>query len=294
MKRLQMWAEAALFFCFVGIFRVLGLEGASAFGGWFTRTFGPLTKPHREARLRLLRAMPDLSPGEADKILRDMWDNLGRTMGELPHLEKFDPMGADGRTELVGSEIIQKVIDDGKGAIFVSGHFANWELMPMAVKRFGVDCAEIYRAPNNPMVDRWLTAKRKAHIAPVQIPKGAHGAKDLIGVIKSKGIIAMLVDQKMNDGIEIPFFGIPAMTPQAAAQLHLRYGLPLVPASIERLPGQRFVMRVREPITHTPTGDRDADTKAIMVRINQFLEECIRARPHEWLWLHKRWPEAKV
>ena len=291
MNRIQVWGEALLFFAFVGWFRILGLKGASNFGGWFARTFGPLFPIHSQARKRLQRALPDLSKAEADRILFKMWDNLGRTMGELTHLDKFDPMNLDGRTEVVGGENVQAVVDAGKGGIFVSGHIGNWEVMPLVLKRHGAVGAEVYRAPNNPIVDRWLSKQRRTYIAPIQIPKGPQGAKDLVAAIKAKGIIAMLVDQKMNDGIEVPFFGMPAMTAGAAAQLHLRYGLPIVPATIERLPDQHFIIRVEEPISYEATGNRDADTKAIMTQINAFLEKQIRARPHEWLWLHKRWPK---
>jgi KDO2-lipid IV(A) lauroyltransferase len=292
--RLQYLLEAAAFFAMVGFFRLLGLERASAFGGWVGRTFGPLTPRHAGAKRRLKRVMPELSEAEADKILRGMWDNLGRTTAELPHLDKFHPLEPGGHCEMVGLEFAARIKAQGTGAIFVSGHFANWELMPMAMDRYGLKGGEIYRAANNPIVDNYVVGLRRKYVCAQQIPKGPRGVRGLVDLLRKKGHVAMLVDQKMNDGVEVAFFGIPSMSPSAAAQLHLRHGIPIVPASIERSPGPNFLMRIFEPIAHEATGDREADLKAIMTRVNAFLEERIRARPHEWLWLHKRWPEPET
>ncbi len=289
--RLQYILEAALFFLLIGFFRLLGLEASSDFGGWLGRTFGPLIPRHRTAKRHLRRVMPEVGDAEAEKILRAMWDNLGRTTAELPHLDKFHPLEPGGRCELAGIDIAQRIKDEGAGAIFVSGHFANWELMPMAMDRFGLKGGEVYRAINNPYINRYIVGLRSKYVCPQQIPKGPQGVRGLIDLLRKKGHIAMLVDQKMNDGVEAPFFGIPSMTPSAAAQLHLRHGIPIVPASIERSPGPNFLMRVFEPIRHQPTGDREEDLRAIMTKVNAFLEERIRARPHEWMWLHRRWKD---
>lgn len=287
---IRVWAEAALFFFFVRLFQLLGLERASAFGGWLARTVGPLTGYHRRAARRLRRAMPELGDTEIETILKGVWDNQGRTMGEMPFLGAFNTTGPDPRVIVSGREHLDKVLADGTGAIFVSGHFANWEMGAKVLRDYDVPAAVVYRAPNNPIVDRWLTNNRRTHGAPIQIPKGPDGARDLIKVIRAKGIVAMLVDQKMNDGIEAPFFGIPAMSPPAAALLHLRYGVALIPAWTERLPQCRFHVHAAAPITIEPTGDQAADVLALVTRINAFLEERIRARPQDWLWLHNRWP----
>ena len=289
--RLQYLVEAAAFFAMVGLFRLLGIERASAVGGWTARTFGPLTPRHQGAKRRLKRVMPELTDAEAERILFGMWDNLGRTTAELPHLDKFDPLKPGGRCAVDGLDIVDRLKAAGTGAIFVSGHFANWELMPMAMDRYGLKGGEIYRAANNPMVDRYIVSLRSKYVGAKQIPKGPGGVRAIVDVLRKKTYLAMLVDQKMNDGVEVPFFGIPSMTPSAAAQLSLRHGVPIVPASIERSPGPNFLMRVFEPILPEATGDRDADLKAIMTRVNAFLEGRIRERPHEWLWIHKRWPD---
>jgi KDO2-lipid IV(A) lauroyltransferase len=288
-KRIRYLLEAALFFALMGVFQLLGLERASAFGGWIARTLGPHIPLHKQARKRLRRAIPEKSEEEAQAILVAMWENLGRTVGEYPYLGRFRPFEPDSRIELIDFDILERIRERGCGAIFVSGHFANWELMPMIMREFRLKGATIYRAANNPYVDRYIVNLRKRHICREQIPKGASGVRDLVALMRAKGHIAMLVDQRMGQGVEVPFFGLPTMTPSAPAQLSLRHGIPIVPASIERIDGPRFRMRIFPPIEPQSTGDREADVKRIMTQVNQILEQCIRARPHEWLWLHRRW-----
>jgi KDO2-lipid IV(A) lauroyltransferase len=289
LRKLQYWIEAAGFFAIIGLFSALGLTLASAFGGWLARTLGPLTPMHARARRRMQRVL-DNSDEDANRILRDMWDNLGRTIGELPHLEKFKPFTEGGRVEFDDFDIANEIKNRGTGAIWVSGHFANWELMPSLMTNFGLNGAVVYRPPNNPYVDRYLVNLRRKYVCPVQIPKGPKGVRDIITVLKNKGHLGMLVDQRMSDGIEVPFFGIPTMTPAAPAQLALHHHVPIIVVSVERIDGPYFRARLYDPIEPVSTGDREADMKRMMARVNLILERCIRVRPDEWLWLHRRWP----
>ena len=290
-RRLQYLLEAAGFFLLVGVSTLLGLNLASAFGGVIARTFGPMTSKHRRAKWRLLRVMPETSNAEAERILTAMWDNLGRTIAELPHLGKFRPFKPGGGVDLEEHGIIDKIREGKSGAILVSAHLGNWELMPNIMKEIGIPGGEVYRPANNPYVDAYIVAQRKKFVCANQIPKGPKGVRALIDVVRSKHLVAMLVDQRMSDGVEVPFFGIPSMTPAAPAQLSLRHQVPIVPASIERIKGPRFVMRLYEPIEFINTGNRERDIKETMTRVNLVLEKIIRAKPQEWLWLHRRWPE---
>lgn len=289
LQKLQYWLEAAAFFTFIGIFRALGLNGASDFGGWLASTLGPLTPLHKRARRRMQRVL-DNSDEQANRILLGMWENLGRTIGEMPHLGKFRPFEPGGHIEFDDYEIADAIKSRDSGAIWVSGHFANWELMPALMTKYGLNGGVVYRPPNNPYVDNYLVNLRRKYAAPIQIPKGPKGVRDIISHLKNKGHLAMLVDQRMSDGIEVPFFGIPTMTPAAPAQLALRHNLPIIVVSFERTGGPNFRARLYDPIEPVSTGDRDGDMKKIMTRVNLILERCIRARPHEWLWLHRRWP----
>ncbi|SMH53520.1 LpxL/LpxP family acyltransferase [Azospirillum agricola] len=278
--------EAALVHGVNALFRALPLDRASALGGWIGRTVGPRLPGNRTARRNLTRAFPEKPVAEIDSILRGMWDNLGRTIAEYPHLDRI---GAE-RVEVTGGEHAVAMREDGKGGILVSGHLANWEILSVAARKLGLELAVVYRAPNNPYVGKLLVSLRGAASA-TQIPKGAEGARALLRVLATGGHVGMLIDQKMNDGIPVPFFGRDAMTVTAAAQLGMRFGVPLCAARTERLEGANFRVTVLPPEAYPTSGDRNADSRILMERLNRLLEDWIRERPAQWLWLHRRWPD---
>lgn len=281
--------EAAGFNLIIGLFKLLGREKASAFGGWLLRTAGPHISRHKKALANMERVLPDMTADERNAALLQMWENLGRTAGEYPHLGSFSSTGPNADVQVEGRDVLERFAEDGKAAIFVSGHFANWELMPLAVAQAGVDGAEVYRAPNNVAVDEWITDARRRHIMEKQVPKGPSGARQLVKYLRSGISLCMLADQKMNDGIETTFFGLPAMSPAAPATMSLRYDIPIVPVTFERLHGTKFSIRFWPPLEHEKTGDMRADIAAVTDKVNAFLEDWIRQRPGMWLWLHNRW-----
>ena len=290
-KKLRHGLEGAAFFGVMALLRVIGLRAASNGLGKLARTIGPKIPLSNRARKNLAWCFPEKSQNEITEIITDMWENLGRTVAEYPHLEKFDAYSGDGHIETLGGEIVDQVGRDGKGGIFFSGHFANWEVLPLSVSGRGLTGGEVYRAANNPIVDKWILRQRDAHIFPNQVPKGAKGARQLIQILKNHGHIAMLVDQKMNDGIKVPFMGRPAMSPPAAAQMALKFGCPLVPVSIVRTTGPNFRIEVHPPLAFTPSGNRSADIESLTIKMNEWLETRIRETPSQWLWLHNRWPK---
>ncbi len=278
--------EAALVYGVCGLFRALPLDRASALGGWIGRTVGPLLPKNARARRNLIRAFPEKSEAEIDAILRGMWDNLARTIAEYPHLEQI---GRE-RVEVVGIEHVDALREDGKAGIMVSGHLANWEVQPVAARMYGLDLGVVYRAPNNPIVGDLLVKLRGAASA-AQIPKGPEGARILLRHLARGGHVGMLIDQKMNDGIPVPFFGRDAMTAPAAAVLGMKMQLPLCPTRTERLDGARFRVTVLPPEEYPTSGDRNADARILMERLNRLLEDWIRDKPAQWLWIHSRWPD---
>lgn len=282
--------EAAALRVTLALLRAVGLDAASAVGGFLGRAIGPRTGRSRKAERELRRTFPEKGEAEIAAILREMWDNLGRTAAEYAHLDKFHCYRPGGRIEVVGVEHIDRARATGKGAVCVAGHFANWELLPLAASEREAFVGEVYRAPNNPLVDEWITERRRELIAPVQIPKGRKGMREMVAHLRRGGHIAMLVDQKLDDGISVPFLGRAAMTTAAPAQLALKFGCPIVPACIERLGGARFRITVFPPIEMEATGDADADVAAITARINAMIGDWVRARPGQWLWVHNRWP----
>ncbi|HYM29928.1 MAG TPA: lipid A biosynthesis lauroyl acyltransferase [Candidatus Cybelea sp.] len=288
--RLKYRIEAAFVRVAYVLFRALPVEAASAIGGAIARTIGPLLPISREAETRLRRAIPDIGAAEAEKIVRRMWDNLGRVAGEYAHLDRIDRDDGGKRVEVVGAEHIDALRDDGIGGIFFSGHFGNWEILPIAASRRGVPLTLVYREANNPAVEEIIQRARAGALSR-HLAKGAAGARDLVSAIANGEHLGMLLDQKMNDGIPVPFFGRDAMTAPAMARLALRYGCPVVPARVERTGPARFRLTVYPPMHFDDTGDARADTLAAMTRVNAIMEGWIRERPDHWLWLHRRWPD---
>jgi len=287
---LRFRAEAAPFFLFMGIFRLIGIDAASAFGGFIGRhVFYRITPVIDRARANLKAAFPAMERAEMEAIIREMCDNLGRTVAEYPHLDKLRLTGANPRLEIVGTENAEAAIARGKGTMFISGHFANWEAMPVTATALGYEGGLVYRPPNNPYVDRYISRMRASAGPQTQISKGAQGTRKIFTLLRRGLAILMLVDQKTEQGVPAPFFGRDAMTTPAPAALALKLGAALLPTSNERLKGARFRMRIRPALEFTPTGDHEADVLALTARINQAIEECVRERPSQWLWIHRRW-----
>ena len=281
-------AIAALFV--FTIFRILPMDMASGLGGWLGRTFGPPFSISKRATRNLKRAFPEITETEISGIVRGMWDNLGRTAAEYPHLRQIDVYAGDGRVEVVGAEYIDLLRNDDKPGIFFSAHMANWEITPLAATQRGLPLDRVYRAANNRLV-QWLYDHGRAEVEGALIAKGPRGARQLLASLKEGKHLAMVVDQKMNDGITVPFFGEQVMTAPALAELALRFDCPVVPARIERLDGAKFRLSVLPPLEIVRTGDHQADVLAVMTQVNAQIEVWICETPEQWLWLHNRWPD---
>jgi KDO2-lipid IV(A) lauroyltransferase len=285
-------AEAVAFFGFIGFFRLFGLDGASAIGGWIGRNILRRSGMGRRAHDHLTRAYPEKSDAEIEAIALEMFDNLGRTVAEYAHLDKMKLRGDDPRLSVTGIEYAQAAIASGKGVIFVSGHFANWEVMPFTAAQLGYESGEVYRPLNNPYVDRWMVAQRIANGPKEQIAKGAQGTKRIFTMLRAGKSILLLADQKTNEGLPAPFFGRDAMTTPAPAALALKLKSVILPASNERLGGARFRMKVYPAIDFTPSGDHDRDILQLTIKITEAIEQMVRERPSQWLWIHRRWPKS--
>jgi KDO2-lipid IV(A) lauroyltransferase len=274
--------------CF-GAFGLLPLDWASAIGGALARTIGPRLGISKRARLNIRRALPELADHEIAKTIAQMWDNLGRVAAEYPHLRQIRVFEPGGRVETHGFEHMDRAVAAGRRMIIFSGHIANWEIGMLAAVQYGAEVAQIYRAANNPLIDRMITRFRG--IGGELIPKGTVAARRAIAVLRRGAHLTMLADQKMNDGIPVPFFGRPAMTATAPAALALRFDCDVLPARVERLCGARFRLTVFPPLPLPRSGDHHADVASLMTRVNQTLEGWIRDRPQEWFWVHRRWPD---
>ncbi|MDP6645312.1 MAG: lauroyl acyltransferase [Rhodospirillales bacterium] len=282
-------AEAVAAWLLYAVFGLLPVDAASWLGSALGRLVGPHLRVTRTARRNLKQVFPDLNDAELARIISGMWDNLGRTAGEHPHLAKFQPYRTDSRVEVTGVEHVDGLRDDGVAGLFFAGHIANWELSPLAVTGRDVILHLVYRRANNPFFDA-IVQKGRAVLGGDLFPKGSEGAKSILRSLRRGEHLAMLVDQKMNDGIPVPFLGRDAMTAPAVAELAYRYDCPLVPARVERLGGARFRVTFYAPLKKPESGDRQTDIAALMGTVNAILGDWIRERPEQWLWVHNRWP----
>jgi len=272
-----------------GIVRLIPVEAASNIGGWLGRTIGPRLGVTGRARRNLIKAFPEKSAADIDRIVHGMWENLGRTTFEYPNVGRIRFSGDDPHVEVINEHIVHKLKEDGRPGIIVSGHLANWELIGPSVNHHGLPLHLVYRAPNNPAMERIFGIRQTGEAK--LFPKGAQGARGIITAMNRGEHIGLLVDQKMNDGIPVKFFGRDAMTAPALAQFGIKFHCPIVPARIERLGGMRFRLTLHGPIEFEETGDRHADIANAMTRVTAIIEDWIRERPEQWLWLHNRWPD---
>lgn len=268
--------------------RLLPVDAASDLFGGFGRWLGPKLPISDRARRNLDLAFPGIGVQERERIVAGMWENLGRVVSEYAHLGRIIA-DARARVEIVGAEHLAALRDDGKPGILFSAHFASWEMVTVAALMSQVPVHVVYRNANNPGLDDYIRRRQGASGVEL-IRKGPRGARRLIEVMRAGGHVILLVDQKMNDGIAAPFFGRPAMTAPALAQLAYRYDCPVVPVRVERLVGSRFRVVCGPPIKLPETGDKPADILAVMTAVNREIEGWIRAKPEHWLWLHRRWP----
>jgi len=280
--------EAFGYDLFMGLFRLLGVDAASALGGWFGRTFGPLSGAHKVADRNLRLAFPEKDAAWRADMLRRQWDGLGRTFGEFPLMDKL--LSSPGRVEVVNAERLAQIARDMEPVVFVSGHLSNWEVMPAAIVFSGVTCQMTYRAANNPYIDERIKKSRFRYGVRLFAPKGGDGARELLDAMKRGESVALMNDQKFNGGVAAPFFGHDSRTAPGPTRLAIRFGTVLQPMSVQRTRGAHFRAVVHDPIVPPSTGDRTADIEAGVRMINAFMEDRIRERPEEWFWVHRRWP----
>jgi KDO2-lipid IV(A) lauroyltransferase len=281
--------EAAAFSGLFAVLRGLGVDRASGLGGWLLRTLGPLTGTQKTVMRNLRIAFPDMSHDDRRKLAQAQWDQTGRTFAELAVMDRLTPDG--GRVEVVGIERLHALRDGGRPAVLISGHLANFEVMAAVIMAAGVPCQVTYRAANNPYVDALIRESRERYGIRLFAPKG-DGTRELVAGMKRGDSIALLVDQKYNEGPEVEFFGQPVNASPGAARLALKFGTVMQPLSVVRLPGARFRVTAHEPITVTDTGDKAGDILRGVQAANTFVEDCVRRHPEDWFWVHKRWPNA--
>ncbi len=265
-----------------------------AFSSWLfgmlARIVGPRLGVTRVIKKNLALALPEMSEEKRHALIPRIWENIGRVAGELPHIQHLSSASFKRCIEVSGHADWTKVKSKNQTAIFFGLHLANWEIIPKALYEQGMPVHVVYRRANNPYFD-WLVRYSRSKTALGLSPKGRSGAKNILRAIKNHESIAMLIDQKMNDGIPVKFFGHDAMTASAIAELALNYNLLLVPFQIIRKKGAKFKMIFHKPLTIASTGNRKKDIMNTMTQIHTLAENWIREHPDQWFWMHKRWPK---
>jgi len=263
-------------------FRIL-----SRLGGEILKVIGPLTSKHHIARTNIRIAFPDIAEADINALLKAQWENTGRTFAEFPALHRLKAFDEKSRITVDGLDKLKT----HNPAVIVTGHFANWEIMALVMTQAGLPVQITYRKINNPYIDARVRRQREAYGTKLLVQKsGVKGARELIEAIERDESVALLNDQKFNEGLSLPFFGKPAMTATGAVRLALKTNRPLIPLSLTRN-GSHFHMRVHDPIPLKTTGDRNADTQNGVLKINSFMEEMIKRTPQQWFWVHRRWPK---
>jgi KDO2-lipid IV(A) lauroyltransferase len=273
------------------MFKARSLEDASDFGGWLLQKIGPMTSAHKVALRNLEIAFPDMHRDEREAIAMQSWDSLGRTSGEMPHLASMPVYGPDARANVFNPERLDAVRESGRGAVFVSGHFSNWEVMVSAICNRPLDCLITYRAANNPYIDRRITDARHAYGIKVLAPKG-DGTRDIMNALSTGRSVALMNDQKFNEGVQVPFFGLTAMTAPGPTKMALKYDVPLIPMTVRRTGPGRYDIFVHEPIDFDRTLPRREAILDGVTRLTAFIEDEVRANPGQWFWQHKRFDKA--
>ena len=296
MRRVQARTEASCVRLALAFLRYLRPETASGLGGALARRFGPLLPVSRVAEANLRLALPELDAPARKRVIRGVWDNLGRNIGELPHIAALERTDRGPGWELEGEATALRMAAHPGPVLLVSAHTGNWEILPAVGAALGLRMGMFYRAAANELVNEIIVdlRNRAAKGMMPQFPKGAVGARAAFGFLREGGVLGLLVDQKMNDGIAVRFFGHPAMTAPAAAAYALRFDCPVLPVHVERLGPARLRIICDKPILPQPTGDRHADVAALTQQMTACVERWVRARPEQWLWLHRRWPNAQL
>lgn len=281
--------EALAWRAFRGGLGALSVESASKLGSGVLPLIGPLTSANTTAMRNLRMAFPNEPDSWHREVKRAMWAEIGRMAGEFSHMGEFVERKRRGDVVFDGEDIIQRV--QPTGAVYIGGHFTNWEVTSLCLAQADPDCYFTYRPANNPIIDRDIVETRKQFGLVLQAPKGREGGMGLMRALTKKLTVALMNDQKYNMGLAVPLFGYDCMTADGPTRLALKFRVPLIPISGRRVEGLKFHAKVHEPIPLDYDGEHEQAVAAGVLKVNQFMEARIREAPEQWFWVHRRWPK---
>jgi len=285
MKKIKYFFEFLIISSLFIIYKFLGLKISSHFSGKLFETFGPIFRSKNLIKTNIQRAIPKINSSKIKSITKDMWNNYGRTLSEYMFLKGFRNDQFRSNINITGKEILQKIKLERTPVIFVSGHFSNFELMAMEIEKSGVNLSAIYRPLNNIFLNILMERIRKKYICKNQIKKGTSGVRELLKLYKKGYSIALMIDQRVSQGIKSKFFNQEAFTTTIPAQFIKKFNCKVVPISIKRHNGVNFNIKVEKPIEFS----KNSSTEKITRELNIWLEKTILKNPGEWIWSHDRW-----
>ena len=282
-KSVKYFFEAFFIYLFFLIAKLIGLSLSRKFFSFIFKILGPFIRSNNIINKNLQKFSNELSDDKKKEITSYMWSNYGMTFVEYIFLNKFKK--SQMHIDIEGEEILKKISTDKKPVIFVSGHFANFELMSMEITKKKINLATIYRPLNNFFLNPFMEYLRRKYVCKNQIKKGRLGVKQTIDFIKKQYSIALMVDQRVSEGEKINFFNEKALTTTLPGQLALRYNLDIVPIFIERKNDDFFKMRVHEPIKSSNFKNKFE----VSEKLNDIIQNMIVRNPNQWIWTHDRW-----
>lgn len=267
------------------IFKLIGLNLASFIGGKLFEIIGPLFRSEKIIHSNIKKAFPNLNSKEINKITKQMWNNYGRVFSEYMFIKNYRNKLFDTHITIRGLEILREIKKNNKPVIFISGHFSNFELMAMALEKHEIKLAAIYRPLNNFFLNFLMEKIRKDHICKYQIKKGLGGIREIIRLNQNGFSTALMIDQRVSQGIKANFFNQQAFTTTIPAQLVKKYNFPVVPLFIERYENIKFKITIQKPIYFS----KSTTEKEITEKLNSLIEKMILFKPGQWIWSHSRW-----
>tara|TARA_B100000242_G_scaffold70142_1_gene44135 strand:+ start:292 stop:1167 length:876 start_codon:yes stop_codon:yes gene_type:complete len=282
-KFLNYFLQATIIYFLLFFGRIIGVKLGRSMFSFIFLYFAHYFKSKKVINKNLKIFKKDITSIEKNKILSSMWKNYGMTFVEYIFLDRMKKNSS--HIEIKGKEILKDIIEGKKQAIFISGHFANFELMSMEITKRNVKLATIYRPLNNFFLNPLMEYLRKKYVCNNQIKKGIKGVREVMNYIKNGFSIALMIDQRVSEGEKVNFFGQPAYTTTLPAQLALKYKLPIIPVFIERDKNSKFIIEFQKEIDiHNYKNKID-----LTLKLNEILESMIRKNPNQWIWTHNRW-----
>ena len=267
------------------IFKISGIRFSSFLGGKLFQIIGPAFRSKEIINNNIKRAFPDLNSKEINKIKSSMWNNYGRVFAEYIYMKNFRHGNLSKNISIEGEDILTNIKKQNQKVIFISGHFSNFELMAMQIDKLDLKIGAIYRPLNNIFLNKIMERIRKKYICKNQIKKGIGGLKELIKLNNEGYSTALMIDQRVSQGIKSNFFNEQAFTTTIPAQLVKKFNIPVVPIFIERYEGIKFKMKVFKPIYFSV----EDSIENITADLNKILEKMILNNPNNWIWSHNRW-----